>query len=124
MNKRVLVADADEKFRNELAEALRKEFEVIAVAEDGERLLQILRDNSPDVLVLDLLLPQYDGITVLDRISAVQPTCNVFVVTGFISDYILSALEKRKISNLAKKPCSALSVVNWIEAVLQETGDR
>ena len=124
MKKQVLIADADEQFRNELVVTLgdNEEFEIIGVAADGEEALQIVRENRPDIIILDLLLPQYDGISVLDLISGMYTDCKVFVATGFISNYIISALTARGVSALMKKPCLAQFVVDRVNETLQQGG--
>ena len=123
MKKQVLIADADEQFRNELVTILKdsEEFEVMGVAVDGQEALQIASENRPDIIILDLLLPQYDGISVLDLISVRYADCKVFVATGFISNYIISALAARRVSALMKKPCTAQCVVDRINEVLQQS---
>ena len=122
MKKQVLIADADEQFRYELVNALEgnKEFEVMGVAADGQEALQIASEHRPDIVILDLLLPQYDGISVLDLISVRYTDCKVFVATGFISNYIISALAARRVSALLKKPCTAQCVVDRINETLQQ----
>lgn len=124
MKKQVLIADADEQFRNELVVTLgdNEEFEIIGVAADGEEVLQIVRENRPDIIIMDLLLPQYDGISVLDLLSGMYTDCKVFVATGFISNYIISALTARGISALMKKPCLAQFVVDRVNETLQQGG--
>ena len=123
MKKQVLIADADEQFGNELVAALKdsEEFEVIGVATDGEEALQIASENRPDIIILDLLLPQYDGISVLDLISVRYANCKVFVATGFISNYIISALAARRVSALLKKPCTAQCIVDRINETLKHS---
>ena len=123
MKKQVLLADADEQFRNELVATLEgnEEFDIIGVAADGQEALQIASENRPDIIILDLLLPQYDGISVLDLISVRYTDCKVFVATGFISNYIISALAARRVSALLKKPCTAQCVVDRINEVLQQS---
>lgn len=123
MKKQVLIADTDERFRKELVTALEDsvEFEVMGVATDGEEALQIARMNRPDIIILDLLLPQYDGISVLDLISVRYADCKVFVATGFISNYIVSALAARRVYALLKKPCTAQCVVDRINDTLQQS---
>lgn len=123
MKKQVLIADADEQFRNGLVAALEdnKEFEVMGVAADGQEALQIASENRPDIIILDLLLPQYDGISVLDLISVRYTDCKAFVATEFISNYIISALAARRVSALLKKPCSAQCVVDRINETLQQS---
>jgi hypothetical protein len=45
--------------------------------------------------------------------------CKVFVATGFISDYIMSALADRRVSALLKKPCSAQCIIDRVNEELQ-----
>lgn len=122
MKKQVLIADADEQFRNELVVTLGacKEIEVMGVAADGHEALQIAKEKRPDIIILDLLLPQYDGISVLDLISVRYAGCKVIVTTSFISNYIISALAARRVSALLKKPCTAQCVVDRINETLQQ----
>lgn len=121
MKKQVLIADADEQFRNELITALdgNEEFEVMGVAANGEETLIRAGQNRPDIIIIDLLLPQYDGISVLDKIAAMYADCKVFVITGFVSSYIMSALAARRVSALIKKPCPAQCVVDRMRDALQ-----
>jgi len=123
MKKQVLIADADEQFRNELVVTLGacKEIEVMGVAADGQEALQITKDRQPDIIILDLLLPQYDGISVLDLIAVRYADCKVFVATGFISNYIISALAARRVSALLKKPCTAQCIVGRINETLKHS---
>ena len=66
----------------------------MGVAVDGQEALQIASENRPDIIILDLLLPQYDGISVLDLISVRYADCKVFVATGFISNIRLYPIIK------------------------------
>lgn len=120
MKKKVLIADADEQFCNELTAALEndEEFEVIGVAADGQEVLQIVSENQPDIVVLDLLLPQYDGLSILDLIFVRYGFYKAVVVTGFVSDYIISALEQRGVCALLKKPCPVQRVIDRMKEEL------
>lgn len=68
---RVLLADDHPVFRDGLARALRKraELEIVAEAADGREALDAVRRLDPDVVVLDLQLPELDGMAVLDAIQ-------------------------------------------------------
>lgn len=114
--KTVVIADTDEKFLKELESELAKRdvYQVIGTASNGELAIQLVKELRPDILIMDLLLSQYDGISVLDSISGMYNNCKIFVVTGFISNYIISVLADRQVSVLLKKPCSAQSVVDQI----------
>jgi two-component system nitrate/nitrite response regulator NarL len=66
----VLVVDDHPVYREGLAQSLRKrpEIEVKGEAADGREALERIREHRPDVVVLDLALPEVDGLSVLDTV--------------------------------------------------------
>ena len=65
--KTVLLADANEEFRSMLREVIEKteEFAVVGSTGDGTEALQILEQKTPDVALMDLVLPGTDGVSIL-----------------------------------------------------------
>ncbi len=57
-----------------------------AVAYDGESALQLVKDDEPDVMILDLKMPGIDGVEVLRRVKATNPHVEVIILTGHGSD--------------------------------------
>lgn len=86
----------DEAFvRNALRTYLgvENDIEVVGEAADGTTALQLVARHSPDVLLLDLQLPDFDGIEVTRRLMARQEPTRVVVVTAHLSDrYVVPAL--------------------------------
>ena len=79
---KVLVIDDEPSIRNLLDTLLcRKGYDVV-LAESGRKGLELFRRERPDVLVLDLKMPQMDGITVLKQIRRVDPKLPVIILTG------------------------------------------
>lgn len=67
-NKQVLVVDDDQAIRELLAEYLSKNNYDVITAEDGVTMDHILLDNTPDLIILDVMLPGDDGFTLCQRI--------------------------------------------------------
>jgi len=72
MGKRILLVDDDEKLRRLLKEYLEGyEFQVFTLA-DGEAVLNTIRKESPELVILDVMLPKKDGLEALKEIRAVS----------------------------------------------------
>ena len=126
MKKQVLIADADEQFRNELVAALKdsEEFEVIGVATDGEEALKMLETEEIDILVMDLLLSQYDGLTILESIQTINRRPRVLVATSFISNYVAYSVARFGVRQLIHKPCGVDVIIKALHRMLVNINGR
>src|ERR1041385_7218127 len=81
---RIVVADDHPIFRDCLCRllALEEDFEVVAQAQDGRQVLDVLSQYEPDVLLLDLKMPGLDGLTTLQRLQAAKNKTRVIVLTA------------------------------------------
>jgi two-component system, OmpR family, response regulator PrrA len=66
----VLVVDDDEDIRNALERALRLEGFAVQVADGGRRALELVEQERPGVMVLDVVMPDLSGISVVARLRA------------------------------------------------------
>ena len=73
-NPRVLVAEDDRSVRESLIRALRLEGYDVTAVTDGEQALAAVDTEAPDLLVLDIMMPNVDGLTVCRRLRARQVT--------------------------------------------------
>ncbi|MBI4608152.1 MAG: response regulator transcription factor [Candidatus Rokubacteria bacterium] len=78
---RVLVVDDHPMVREGIRSMLSGEIEAWAEAGSGEEALKKLPELRPDLVLLDVQLPDLDGLTVLRRIKALSPTTSVLIVT-------------------------------------------
>lgn len=81
---RVLVVDDEELIRAALAAllALEPDLEVVAQAGDGRHGVAVAMAHRPDVAVVDLELPDRDGLQVTAELTQVLPACAVVILTG------------------------------------------
>lgn len=68
--KKILIVEDDNFLRSLTAKRLEKEGYTVAVAVDGESALATAKDEKPDLILLDLLLPGLDGFAVLGKLKA------------------------------------------------------
>src|SRR3954452_13946541 len=81
---RIVVADDHPIFRDGLCRllGLEEDFEVVAQAQDGRQVLEILQQLEPDILLLDLKMPGLDGLGTLQRLQAARNKTRVIVLTA------------------------------------------
>ena len=83
---KVLLVDDEREFVQTLSERLLMRDMGSAVAYDGESALQLIKEDEPDVMILDLRMPGIDGIEVLRRVKQNNPKVEVIILTGHGSD--------------------------------------
>jgi DNA-binding NtrC family response regulator len=92
---RVLVADDERNLRELLVRELSRKGHAVEGVGDGEAALERLRDDPPDVLILDMRMPRLEGIDVLRRLAEQPESPQVIVTTGF--QEVSSAVEAMKL---------------------------
>jgi CheY-like chemotaxis protein len=79
---KVLVIDDEQGIRSLLDTLLSRKGYDVVLAESGRKGLELFRRERPDVLVLDLKMPEMDGLTVLRQIRSLDPIIPVIILTG------------------------------------------
>ena len=95
MNLRVLVADDQHLLRAGIAGILNAapDIQVIAEAGDGHQAVELAGTHRPDVTLMDIRMPQLDGIEATHRIIAAAPDAKILILTTFDLDaYVYEAL--------------------------------
>lgn len=81
-----MLVDDEKEFVHTLSERLRTRDLESSIAYDGEQALDMIKQEVPDVIVLDLMMPGIDGIDVLRHIKSDNPEIEVIILTGHGSD--------------------------------------
>jgi NarL family two-component system response regulator LiaR len=106
MNKiRLLVVDDQTVVREGLAAILANysDIEVVGQAEDGNQALKLAQQTQPDVILLDLVMPNMDGLTAIPKIKEVAPETRILVVTSFAeNDRVYQAIKAGALGYILK----------------------
>ena len=111
---KLLIADSSEELCRALNDLLGQRYH-ICTCHSGDRALELLRSFSPDLIYIDLMLPQIDGLTVLQTAlqEGIRPA--MLVSVGLQSSYIERALSRLQVDYMLKKPCSAKVIAGHID---------
>ena len=118
--RKILIADGSEEFALALKDAMEQvpEWEVVGVANDGLRAVELLKETGADVLVLDLLLPNLDGIAVLRQAAAMEHAPISMVLTGFMTEYAANTASALGVRYFMAKPCKLDAVTERLGEIL------
>jgi len=79
---RVLLVDDEREFVQTLSERLQLREMGSVVAYDGESALSLVKEDDPEVMIIDLKMPGIDGIEILKQVKQIRPAIEVIVLTG------------------------------------------
>lgn len=109
-NNLVLLVDDDEVIRKGLKEIIEPEGYAVTMAADGEEALAKFREQYFGIIILDMVLPDIDGLELLNRFKAEQPHVGVIIITGHADvltyiealrhgadDYLLKPFDSKKL---------------------------
>ena len=118
---KALIADGSEEFCEQIRTAMERAggFQLIGTARDGNRAVAMLREQTPDVLVLDLALPLLDGMAVLQAVAQMEKRPMILVTSSFITEYVANVTSTMGVSYLMLKPCDAAAVVERLREMWQ-----
>jgi two-component system chemotaxis response regulator CheY len=92
-------------------------YEVVA-AKSGAEAVAIYRESSPDVVLLDITMPDMDGFEALKRIRKVDPNARIAMVTALDQEGITERALREGANHYVVKPYNAVRILSAIEKLL------
>jgi DNA-binding NarL/FixJ family response regulator len=117
---RILVADDHRLMLAAVRRALSRSdaLEVVAEVDDATKILPAIGETRPDVVLLDIRMPQLDGLTCLERIGRMYPDIAVVILSTFAGDEQLDGARLRGASGYIVKTIDPLELASMVtEAV-------
>lgn len=123
MNNKILVAIADpnDEIRGMLSEALSADgdFRVCGSVGDGKSALELVKRTSPNILIMDVILPVLDGMGVLERINYIQgKKPEVIITSAFAKEQVIGTALNLGAAYFLQKPYDSVQVMNRIRQIL------
>jgi len=95
---------------------LQDDIEVVGEASDGSEGVAMARRLQPDVVLMDLLMPNMDGVTAIGRIKAERPETEIVTMTSFIEEEKVTAALEAGASGYVLKDAEAEEVATAVRA--------
>ena len=116
---RVLIADDHAMTRSGLAQLVAGEPDLVVVgtADDGLRAVEIAERERPDVVLLDLSMPQLDGIQASEQLHRRSPHTRVLVLSSHPDEVVVAAAKLAGVSGYLTKDASCTEVLDGIRRV-------
>jgi DNA-binding NarL/FixJ family response regulator len=121
-NIRILIADDHELIRRGLVSALadRPDWSIVAEAADGRQACELAARLTPDIAVLDLTMPELNGLDATRQIRAASPKTRILIVTAHESEQLLRDVLDAGAMGYVLKSDAGRVLVQAIEALLDE----
>ena len=120
-NKRILVVDDDQDILTTIQAVFEPTGAVIDIANNGNKAVELAEKNSPDLIILDMMLPGRSGFLVLEKVKARKPRNEkpfVIMITGNQGKRHQMYAESLGVSEYLNKPVKMDKLISTAERLL------
>jgi len=114
----VLIADDSEFMRNLLREILEEDHQIVGEVENGVEAVETYKEENPDLVMMDIVMPIRDGIEATDEIKNTDPDANVIMCTSVGQEEKMKEAVKAGADGYITKPFQKPSVMEAIDDVV------
>jgi DNA-binding NarL/FixJ family response regulator len=121
LQRKVILADDHQFLLEGILTILKDEssLTVVATAQNGLELLDAVAKHDPDLVVLDLNMPGYDGLECLKKIKTDFPRVKVLVLSNYSQPELVDEVKKNKAEGYVIKNSSAAFLKEAIKGILE-----
>ncbi|MDQ3022518.1 MAG: response regulator transcription factor [Bacteroidota bacterium] len=100
----ILVADDHPLFRAGVVNFLKERNYIVAgEANDGEETIELVKNLSPDILILDMDMPKYNGLQVIERVSEISPETKIIFMTMYKEEKLFKGISRNSAQEIENK---------------------
>jgi CheY-like chemotaxis protein len=116
---KILLVDDEADFTRPMSAWLNSEGYSVTIAEDGGAAINLIRENPPDIVFLDLKMPGMDGAEVLRNIRAFNKDIPIIIITAYVDDPKVQEMGEHGISGVFYKGDDFIEGLSLIKSVLR-----
>lgn len=114
---RLLIAEDGEDIINIMDRTFKMLVKDIHLAQDGEIAYSLFTQNTPDVIITDLRMPNLDGKALIKKVRQTNSTVPIIVITAYKDD--LNEEELKMVSAVLEKPINFIKLVQLLDECIQ-----
>lgn len=112
----VIVIDDDIDTLEVFSEFLEiKDIKVLGRGHDGRKAAELYEKYRPDIVIMDAMMPDFDGFYGITKIREINPDAKIIMVTATVSDETEKKLNDSNVSAVVKKPYKIEELINLID---------
>lgn len=115
---RLVLADDHELIARGLAKLLADDYDILGVAHSGAELLELLAHETPDCVLLDISMPDRNGLEILPELVTVRPQLKIVMLTMHVDRILADTALGMGAHGYVPKECALKELKDAIEAVL------
>lgn len=119
---RILVIDDEDSIRKLLQTVLTRKGHNVWLAENGQKGIEVFERTRPLVTILDLHMPDVNGLEVLARLRTIDPHAGVIILTGYPTDEKLALARTLGVNEFLKKGFSLFELGEALNRVTARVG--
>ena len=118
MNGSVILIDDDEDILNLLSEyLLLEDFNIMGIGTDGLQAVNLYAEHKPDFVIMDIAMPNYDGLYGLEHIKKIDPNASIIVLTGNSDKLITQKIIQLSPTVILEKPYPVEKLVSLLKSI-------
>ena len=115
-----IVADDDQSNLELFSELLEiNDIKIIDKVTNGKEAVMAFQKLKPDVVFLDIMMPEFDGLYALEEIRRIDPSSIVIMITADTSDETSDRLDKLQPTAIVHKPYEMNSIIHFLNLQLE-----
>ena len=116
----VIVIDDEKDTAEVLCEFLKiKEIQVLGRGTDGQQALELYKKLNPDIVLMDLVMPNYDGFHGIKKIREYDPNSKIMIISASLTHSYVQKLLEMNVNSISLKPYDLNNVIDIIHKVNQ-----
>ena len=118
---KIMVVDDHRIFRQGLIELLHKnaDYEIIGEAGNGREALEKIKEVKPDIIFLDISMPELNGVEAIDQIKKICPMCRIIILSMYDNSKYISFALKHGVSGYLLKDIEAEELNKAVKTVME-----